>query len=82
MEKAADISEARLEAKVGQQMQVLVDEIDPETGVAQARSAADAPEIDGLVLIEDAGHLTPGSWAQVEIVAADTYDLQGKLLED
>jgi len=82
MEKAADISEARLEAKVGQQMQVLVDEIDPETGVAQARSAADAPEIDGLVLIEDAGHLTPGSWAEVEIVAADTYDLQGKLLED
>ena len=82
MEKAADISEARLEAKVGQQMQVLVDEIDPETGVAQARSAADAPEIDGLVLIEDAGHLKPGSWAEVEIVAADTYDLQGQLLED
>lgn len=82
MEKAADISEARLEAKVGQQMRVLVDEIDPETGVAQARSAADAPEIDGLVLIEDAGHLKPGSWAEVEIVAADTYDLQGQLLED
>jgi len=82
MEKAADISEARLEAKVGQQMRVLVDEIDPETGVAQARSAADAPEIDGLVLIEDAGHLEPGSWAEVEIVAADTYDLQGQLLED
>lgn len=82
MEKAADISAARLEAKVGQQMRVLVDEIDPETGVAQARSAADAPEIDGLVLIEDAGHLKPGSWAEVEIVAADTYDLQGQLLED
>ena len=59
-----------------------MDEIDPETGVAQARSAADAPEIDGLVLIEDAGHLEPGSWAEVEIVAADTYDLQGQLLED
>ncbi len=82
MEKAADISEARLQARVGQKMQVLVDEIDPETGLAQARSAADAPEIDGLVLIEDAGRLKPGSWAQVEIVAADTYDLQGQLLED
>lgn len=82
MEKAADISEARLQARVGQKMQVLVDEVDPETGRVQARSAADAPEIDGLVLIEDAGHLQPGSWARVEIVAADTYDLQGQLLED
>ena len=81
MEKAADISAARLEAKVGQQMRVLVDEIDPETGVAQTRSASDAPEIDGLVLIEDARHLVPGSWAEVEIVASDTYDLQGELLE-
>lgn len=82
MEKAADISEARLQARVGQKMRVLVDEVDPETGLVQARSAADAPEIDGLVLIEDAGHLQPGSWAQVEIVAADTYDLQGQLRED
>ncbi len=82
MEKAADISEARLQARVGQKMRVLVDEVDPETGLVQARSAADAPEIDGLVLIEDAGRLKPGSWAQVEIVAADTYDLQGQLLED
>ncbi len=82
MEKAADISEARLQARVGQKMQVLVDQVDSETGLAQARSAADAPEIDGLVLIEDAGRLKPGSWAQVEIVAADTYDLQGQLLED
>ncbi len=82
MEKAADISEARLQARVGQKMRVLVDEVDPETGLVQARSAADAPEIDGLVLIEDAGRLKPGSWAQVVIVAADTYDLQGQLLED
>jgi len=79
MEKAADISARRLAAKIGRHMTVLVDEVDTGTGVAQARSAADAPEIDGLVLIEDAGHLVPGSWAEVEILAADTYDLQGKL---
>ncbi len=81
MEKAADISVDRLAAKVGRRMRVLVDEIDQETGVAQARSAADAPEIDGLVLIEHARHLVPGSWAEVKIVAADTYDLQAELLE-
>jgi ribosomal protein S12 methylthiotransferase len=81
MEKAADISAERLAGKVGRSMKVLVDEIDPETGLAQARSAADAPEIDGMVLIEDARHLVPGNWAEVKIVAADTYDLQGELLE-
>lgn len=81
MEKAAEISASRLAAKIGRRMRVLVDEIDPETGVAQARSASDAPEIDGQVLIEDARHLVPGSWADVEIVASDTYDLQGELLE-
>ncbi|MCW8845136.1 MAG: 30S ribosomal protein S12 methylthiotransferase RimO [Gammaproteobacteria bacterium] len=81
MEKAAEISASRLAAKIGKRMRVLVDEIDPETGVAQARSASDAPEIDGQVLIEDARHLVPGSWADVEIVASDTYDLQGELLE-
>jgi len=80
MEKAADISANRLAAKIGRHMRVLVDEIDPETGVARARSASDAPEIDGLVLIEDARHQVPGSWAEVEIVASDTYDLQGTLL--
>jgi ribosomal protein S12 methylthiotransferase len=81
MEKAAEISASRLATKIGRRMRVLVDEIDPETGVAQARSASDAPEIDGQVLIEDARHLVPGSWADVEIVASDTYDLQGELLE-
>jgi ribosomal protein S12 methylthiotransferase len=81
MERAAEISASRLAAKIGRRMRVLVDEIDPETGVAQARSASDAPEIDGQVLIEDARHLVPGSWADVEIVASDTYDLQGELLE-
>jgi ribosomal protein S12 methylthiotransferase len=81
MQKAADISTERLAAKIGRRMTVLVDEVDSRTGVAQARSAADAPEIDGQVYIEEAGHLAPGSWAEVKIVAADTYDLQGELTQ-
>jgi ribosomal protein S12 methylthiotransferase len=81
MRKAADISTDRLAAKIGRRMQVLVDEVDPQTGLAQARSAADAPEIDGQVYIENAQRLAPGSWVDVEIVAADTYDLQGEVIQ-
>jgi len=48
-------------------------------GTATARSAADAPQIDGVVRIEDAGSVRAGDWAEVRIVAADDYDLTGKL---
>ena len=38
-----------------------------------------APQIDGVVRIENAGTLRPGDWAEVRIVAADDYDLTGRL---
>lgn len=67
------ISTAKMQAKVGKVMQVLVDEIDDQGAIA--RSPADAPEIDGLVFIEDGFHLQPGQFVTVEIIAADEYDL-------
>ena len=73
MEVAARISAEKLAAKVGRRMRVLVDAIDGE--VAIARSEADAPEIDGVVRIEDGAGLAPGDWCDVEIDAADDYDL-------
>jgi ribosomal protein S12 methylthiotransferase len=78
MERAAAISTRRLAARVGQRMRVLVDAIEGPTAVA--RSAADAPEIDGVVRI-DAPRLRAGDWADVEIVAAQTHDLTGRLIE-
>src|SRR5690606_27418452 len=51
MERQAAISEARLAAKVGSVQRCLVDAIDGELAIA--RSMADAPEIDGLVQIQD-----------------------------
>ena len=77
MECAAAISTERLRRRVGQRVRVLVDAVD-EHG-ALARSAAEAPEIDGIVRIEDGAHLTPGEWAEVHICAADTYDLQARI---
>jgi ribosomal protein S12 methylthiotransferase len=77
MELAAEISAARLADKVGHDMQVLIDRIDG--GVAIARSAGDAPEIDGTVRIVGAKKLAVGEWAQVTITKAGAYDLEARL---
>ena len=74
----AEISAQRLQAKVGKVMQVLVDELRDE--VAIARSSADAPEIDGLVLIENGTALKPGQFVQVRINSADAYDLYASII--
>ena len=77
MERAADISARRLAARIGQRVRVLVDEV-AENG-ALARSQAEAPQIDGVVRIEkDVARLRAGEFADVEIVAADAYDLTGR----
>jgi ribosomal protein S12 methylthiotransferase len=78
MERAATISAKRLAKRVGRKMRVLVDSV--EKNVAIARSAADAPEIDGVVRIAAAGRLRAGDWADVEIVSADAYDLTARLI--
>ncbi|HYP80192.1 MAG TPA: 30S ribosomal protein S12 methylthiotransferase RimO [Steroidobacteraceae bacterium] len=73
MEKSALISEARMAAKVGREMQVLVDHVDGSKAVA--RTAGDAPEIDGVVNVKKAKGLRPGEFARVKITGAGTYDL-------
>ena len=77
MEFQEDISTQRLEAKIGKTMQVLVDEIDEEGAVA--RSAGDAPEIDGLVYITDGDQLEVGEFATVTINDCDVHDLYATL---
>ena len=77
MQRAAAISTARLAARVGQRMRVLVDSV--TDGEALARSAADAPQIDGVVRIVKPAQLRAGDWADVTIEASDSYDLTGRL---
>ncbi len=76
MAKTAAISAAKLAAKVGRTLSVIVDAVDEEGG-ATGRSAADAPEIDGEVFLRDAGHLTVGDIVPVTIEDADDHDLYG-----
>ena len=70
-----DISAARLAARVGQRMTVLVDADDADGAVG--RSAADAPEIDGVVHVAGEG-LKAGEFVEVEIVDSDAHDLWGR----
>ena len=77
MEVQQAISARRLQKRVGQTLQVLVDEV--HDGGAIARSAADAPEIDGVVHIEDGRRLEVGAFARVRIVRAGEHDLFGTI---
>jgi ribosomal protein S12 methylthiotransferase len=77
MELAAEISAQRLAQKVGRKMQVLVDRIDGDAAIA--RSASDAPEIDGTVRILAARGVKVGDFADVRITRAGAYDLEARL---
>lgn len=71
------ISAARLQQRIGQEMLVIVDEIDEQGTVA--RSVADAPDIDGLVYI-DTDQLQAGDVVKVRITDADEYDMWAELV--
>lgn len=73
MEVQQAISAAKLQQRVGRIETVLVDEVG--NGQAVARSKSDAPEIDGLVYLEDAEGLQVGDFVEVQITAADDHDL-------
>ncbi len=78
MQKAQSISEAKLAAKVGQIMDVIIDDID-EDGIATCRTKADAPEIDGNLFIDEGTEeLSVGEIVRVEVDEAGEYDLWGK----
>jgi ribosomal protein S12 methylthiotransferase len=67
------ISAERLRAKVDKCLNVLVDEVHGTKAIA--RSAADAPEIDGVVHVSRAGGVAVGEFLQVRVVRSDTHDL-------
>ena len=72
-----------MQQKIGRKMPVLIDRLDRDNDVAIARSASDAPEIDGTVRIAGlrraGGALKVGSLVEVQITAAGDYDLEARL---
>ena len=75
MQLQQTISSKKLRNKVGQTLSVIIDEVDAEGAIG--RSMADAPEIDGVVYLNDENSVKVGDIVQVEIEHSDEYDLWG-----
>lgn len=80
MEASQRISASRLARRVGMEMAVIIDEVTKEGAVG--RTYADAPEIDGTVMLPGADYLNPGDMVMALITGADAYDLTGELVTD
>jgi ribosomal protein S12 methylthiotransferase len=78
MQVQEKISARRLKQKVGKTIRVLVDAVTADGAIA--RSAADAPEIDGVVRIGNGKQLRPGDFAEVKVTRSDAHDLTGVIL--
>jgi ribosomal protein S12 methylthiotransferase len=68
-----EISSSRLQAKVGQKIDILIDEVEDDQAIG--RSMADAPDIDGLVYLSQPEGLSVGDIVTAKITHADDYDL-------
>ncbi|MED7677446.1 30S ribosomal protein S12 methylthiotransferase RimO [Rhodobacteraceae bacterium IMCC15231] len=80
MQKAQQISEAKLAKKLGKELQVIVDDVDDEA--ATCRTMADAPEIDGNLFIDsNFEDLTIGDIITVKVDEAGAYDLWGQRIK-
>jgi ribosomal protein S12 methylthiotransferase len=78
MEAQRAVSEAVMATRVGQKIDVIIDEIDEEGAVG--RSTWDAPDIDGSVFIDDAEGLAPGDIVRVLVDETDEYDCWGAVV--
>jgi ribosomal protein S12 methylthiotransferase len=78
MEAQRQVSEEVMAARVGQEIDVIIDEIDEEGAVG--RSTWDAPDIDGSVFIDDSEGLAPGDIVRVLVDETDAYDCWGAVV--
>lgn len=78
MEAQAEVSAARAAAQVGTVQDVIIDGPGETEGEMIGRTKADAPEVDGVVYLSDAGALKSGDIVAARITDADDYDLYGE----
>jgi len=80
MQVQGEISAARLQARIGNEYQVVIDSVDSEGAVG--RSYADAPEVDGLVHLNGVYDVKPGDRVWAEVIHANEHDVWAVLSED
>jgi ribosomal protein S12 methylthiotransferase len=78
METQRQISAEVMEARVGKEIDVIIDELDEDGAIG--RSAWDAPDIDGSVFLEEADGLAPGDIVRLLVEETDEYDCWGRLV--
>jgi len=76
----AKISSNKLQARIGQEYLILVDEVN-DLGIV-GRSYMDAPEVDGKVYLSDDFDANPGDQIWAQIIHADEHDVWGVRIED
>ncbi len=76
----SEISADKLQAKIGSEIDVMIDGFD-EDGYLIGRSKADAPEIDGRVYLASDGDFQPGQIVRAEVIAADEHDLNAEVID-
>jgi len=74
------ISESKLQNKVGQELLVMVDEVNDREVLA--RSRYDAPEVDGMVIIDEPLDVLPGDKVKVRVTGSSEHDLYATLIEN
>ncbi|AXQ27640.1 30S ribosomal protein S12 methylthiotransferase RimO [Solimonas sp. K1W22B-7] len=80
MQLQQKISKAKLKEKIGEEIEVLVDGLDEESGVMVGRSKADAPEIDGKVYLSTDQPLRAGQIVTARVIQASEYDLNAEVV--
>jgi ribosomal protein S12 methylthiotransferase len=80
MELQQKISKRKLREKIGEEIEVLVDGLDEESGVMVGRSKADAPEIDGKVYLSTDQPLRAGQIVKARVIQASEYDLNAEVV--
>ncbi|MCA8928919.1 MAG: TRAM domain-containing protein, partial [Alphaproteobacteria bacterium] len=74
-----EISAAKQIAKIGREIDVIIDDVDEDEAIG--RSSADAPDIDGQVYLDGENELEIGEIVRVRVTDADAYDLWGEVVE-
>ncbi len=80
MEAQFDINKINAEKQIGKQLQVIVDKFDEDIGSWVGRSYMDAPDVDGMIIIQQKNGLHTGDIVHVRISKCNDYDLIGEIL--
>ncbi|TKB45710.1 30S ribosomal protein S12 methylthiotransferase RimO [Thalassotalea mangrovi] len=80
MQVQSEISAAKLQQRIGNEYQVLIDEVNSEGAIG--RTYMDAPEIDGLVYLSDEFDVKPGDKIWAQVIHADAHDVWAVKVDD